>query len=96
MTTTCIGKFWAVTSFLASAAIAVGYYFPYWLEGNYLTADGGEIPMYFGIFRRCTYPQLQADGTVWVVEECGRYSTFNDIPSIFWQVKQFINSLKHV
>ncbi|CAL1543273.1 unnamed protein product [Lymnaea stagnalis] len=86
MSTTCIGKLWAVTSFLASLATAVGYYFPYWLEGYYMHENGVTYPMYFGIFRRCSYPKRDKDGTVAILDECGRYSDFLDIPSIFWQI----------
>ncbi|XP_055868113.1 LHFPL tetraspan subfamily member 6 protein-like [Biomphalaria glabrata] len=86
MSTTCIGKLWVVTSFAASIASAVGYYFPYWLEGFYIHESGLRHPMYFGVFRRCSYPQLREDGNVAIVDECGRYTTFEDIPSLYWQI----------
>uniref|UniRef100_A0A0B6ZPP5 Uncharacterized protein n=1 Tax=Arion vulgaris TaxID=1028688 RepID=A0A0B6ZPP5_9EUPU len=86
MSATCVGKFWAVISFLASVACSVGYYFPYWLEGFYVAENGDVVPMYFGVFRRCSYPQLGQDGGVKIVDECGIYSTFMDIPSLYWQI----------
>ncbi|CAG5132068.1 unnamed protein product [Candidula unifasciata] len=86
MSVTCIGKLWALTSFVASVACAVGYYFPYWLEGFYVTDNGELVPMYFGVFRRCAYPRLGADGRVEIVNECGIYSSFTDIPSLYWQI----------
>lgn len=86
MSVTCTGKLWALTSFVASVACAVGYYFPYWLEGFYVADSGELVPMYFGVFRRCAYPRLTADARVEIVNECGIYSTFWDIPSLYWQI----------
>ncbi|XP_012946584.1 LHFPL tetraspan subfamily member 6 protein [Aplysia californica] len=86
MSATCVGKFWAVTSFVAAVASCVGFYFPYWLEGRYVTETGDVVPMYVGVFRRCTYPRGLPDGRVVIVEECGRYSTFLAIPSVAWQI----------
>ncbi|KAK3782124.1 hypothetical protein RRG08_046152 [Elysia crispata] len=86
MSATCVGKFWAVTSFVASVATAAGFYFPYWIQGYYVTYDGEKFPMYFGTFRRCSYPRLTQDDLIEVVDACGRYTTFLDIPSVWWQI----------
>lgn len=86
MSATCIGKLWALTSFVASVACAVGYYFPYWLEGFHVADSGDLVPMYFGVFRRCAYPKAGPDERVEIANECGIYSTFLDIPSVYWQV----------
>ncbi|GFN86913.1 lipoma hmgic fusion partner-like protein [Plakobranchus ocellatus] len=85
MSATSVGKFWAVTSFLAAIATAIGYYFPYWIQG-YVAYDGEKFPMYFGVFRRCSYPELNIDNTMEIIDGCGRYSTFVDIPSIWWKI----------
>ncbi|KAH9493062.1 LHFPL tetraspan sub member 6 protein [Bulinus truncatus] len=85
MSTTCVGKLWIVTSLAASLAASVGYYFPYWLEGFYIDGAHARHPMYFGAFRRCSYPQFRGENVV-IVDECGRYTTFEDIPSLYWQI----------
>jgi len=86
MSVTCVGKLWTLTSFLGAVASCVGFYFPYWLRGVYVTSEGEEFPMAFGSFRRCTYPAALPSGDVMVVERCGRYTSFLDIPSIWWQI----------
>ncbi|KAI5703967.1 hypothetical protein M8J75_000578 [Diaphorina citri] len=45
-----------------------------------------RVDAYFGSFRRCNYPRVTSQGVVEIVQECGRYSNFNDIPSTWWQV----------
>jgi len=76
-----VGIFWAFASLLASIAASVGFYMPYWLRG-YM----GDKSVYFGVFRRCNYPRMDQFGSLVMVEECGRYSTFEDIPSLSWQI----------
>lgn len=76
-----VGVFWAFSSLLAALAASVGFYMPFWLRG-YM----GEMPVYFGVFRRCNYPRMNEYGNLVMVEECGRYSTFGDIPSLSWQI----------
>ncbi|XP_046560620.1 LHFPL tetraspan subfamily member 6 protein-like isoform X1 [Haliotis rubra] len=78
----CVGIFWAVLSLLATVAASVGFYMPYWLHG----AFSDSTPIYFGVFRRCNYPKLDDGGHLVIVRECGRYTTFWDIPSVFWQI----------
>ncbi|GAB1605560.1 LHFPL tetraspan subfamily member 6 protein isoform X1 [Argonauta hians] len=77
-----VGVVWAFLSFVASAAASVGLYLPFWLEGM----TKGSVPVYFGLFRRCNYPSLSSSGSVIIVEECGRYTTFMDIPSLASQI----------
>lgn len=77
-----VGITWAFLSFVSAAAASVGLYMPFWLEGKIK----GSIPVYFGLFRRCNYPSLSSSGSVIIVEECGRYTTFLDIPSLASQV----------
>lgn len=76
------GAFWAFTSFLAALCVSVGFYLPYWLQGS---LQGTTV--YFGVFRRCNYPQIASGSlTPVIVNECGRYATFDDIPSLSWKI----------
>lgn len=79
-----VGVIWALTSFLSAAAASVGFYLPFWLQG--WMRDERVTPVYFGVFRRCNYPKLMETGLIKVVEECGRYTTFHDIPSTSWRI----------
>ncbi|KAK2156366.1 hypothetical protein LSH36_215g03000 [Paralvinella palmiformis] len=81
----CAGVFWAILSFLSLGAACVGFYLPYWLEGE-IHLNGESIPTFIGVFRRCHYLRLSAHGDIEVVRECGRYETFFDIPSQWWQI----------
>lgn len=76
-----IGVCWAFSSLLAAIASCIGFYLPFWLRGTM-----GDNPVYFGVFRRCNYPRTDASGTLIMVNECGRYSTFDDIPSFSWKI----------
>ncbi|KAK7499212.1 hypothetical protein BaRGS_00009472 [Batillaria attramentaria] len=77
----CVGIMWAVLSLLAALAAASGFLLPYWLQSSH-----PHQPVYLGTFRRCNYPRQAADGEVLVVTECGRYTHFTDIPSLYWQL----------
>ncbi|XP_006000309.2 LHFPL tetraspan subfamily member 6 protein [Latimeria chalumnae] len=78
---TCSGVLWALLSLLATAACCIGYFMPYWLLGFQL----GK-PVSFSTFRRCTYPVRTEDRKLVMVEECGRYASFDAIPSLSWQI----------
>ncbi|XP_034234935.1 LHFPL tetraspan subfamily member 6 protein-like [Thrips palmi] len=77
---TGVGVLWACLSLTAALLSCSGYYIPCWIKGRLLD----RVDAYFGSFRRCTYPQVSA-GEIRIVEECGRYSRFWDIPSPWWQ-----------
>ncbi|KAI4883505.1 hypothetical protein NFI96_024963, partial [Prochilodus magdalenae] len=79
---TCAGILWALVSLLSAAASCVGFFMPYWLLGSQM----GK-PVSFGTFRRCSYPirDEQRQATV-MLEQCGRYATFQGIPSVEWRV----------
>lgn len=79
---TATGVFWACISLAAALLSCAGFYLPYWIKGT--LSDGTEVS--FGSFRRCNYPRLTADGKLEMVHECGRYTSFPDIPSVSWQV----------
>jgi hypothetical protein len=80
----CVGIFWTILSFLSLAAACVGFYLPYWLEG--IIHFEGDTPTFLGVFRRCHYLRLSENGDIQLVLECGRYETFFDIPSLWWQI----------
>ncbi|XP_058132898.1 LHFPL tetraspan subfamily member 6 protein isoform X2 [Dasypus novemcinctus] len=86
---TCAGLVWASLSFLCAAASCVGFFMPYWLWGSQL----GK-PVSFGTFRRCSYPVHDERRQAMVmVEECGRYASFQGIPSAEWRVCAVVTGL---
>lgn len=78
---TAVGFLWATLSLAAALLCCSGFYLPFWIQGRLL----GKVDAYFSSFRRCNYPRVSPQGVVEIVEECGRYSRFWDIPSPWWQ-----------
>uniref|UniRef100_A0A8C4XEE8 LHFPL tetraspan subfamily member 1 n=1 Tax=Erpetoichthys calabaricus TaxID=27687 RepID=A0A8C4XEE8_ERPCA len=79
---TCAGTVWALLSFLCAAASCVGFFMPYWLLGSQM----GK-PVSFGTFRRCSYPvRDESRQQTIMVEQCGRYASFQGIPSLEWKI----------
>ncbi|KAL7991255.1 hypothetical protein Chor_015511 [Crotalus horridus] len=86
---TCTGVIWALLSFLCAGASCVGFFMPYWLLGSQL-----EKPVSFGTFRRCSYPVRDESRQITVmVEQCGRYASFQAIPSVEWQICTVVTGL---
>uniref|UniRef100_A0ABI7Y4R6 LHFPL tetraspan subfamily member 6 n=1 Tax=Felis catus TaxID=9685 RepID=A0ABI7Y4R6_FELCA len=86
---TCTGVIWALLSFLCAATSCVGFFMPYWLWGSQL----GK-PVSFGTFRRCSYPVHDESRQMMVmVEECGRYASFQGIPSAEWRICTVVTGL---
>ncbi|XP_026972249.1 LHFPL tetraspan subfamily member 6 protein isoform X2 [Sagmatias obliquidens] len=86
---TCTGVIWALLSFLCAATSCVGFFMPYWLWGSQL----GK-PVSFGTFRRCSYPMHDESRQMMVmVEECGRYASFQGIPSTEWRISTIVTGL---
>ncbi|KAM9032728.1 LHFPL tetraspan subfamily member 6 protein isoform 1-T1 [Sarcophilus harrisii] len=86
---TCTGVIWALLSFLCAAASCVGFFMPYWLLGSQM----GK-PVSFGTFRRCSYPVHDENRqTMVMVEECGRYASFQGIPSAEWRICTVVTGL---
>jgi hypothetical protein len=85
---TKIGLFWGFLSFATAIICGVGFYMPFWLKGSMENINGThDISVHLSTFRRCNYPKMDRDsGTVAIVRECGRYTTFHDIPSLSWQI----------
>lgn len=86
---TWVGVAWALMSLLGAAAACVGFFMPYWLLGSQM---GTAVA--FGTFRRCSYPVWDEvrGGTV-MVEECGRYESFQSIPSVEWRIVTVVTGL---
>ena len=80
----CVGVLWVLLSFLATSLSCIGFYSPFWLEGSMRN----NTPTYLGLWRRCNYLKVAEDNAaaIEIVYECGRYATFMDIPSIWWQI----------
>jgi len=72
---------------------------PYWLSGETSPGDAGLLlrQTSFGTFRRCGYSYVTVRSSTATaaasdagverhfVADCGRYKSFQDIPSIWWQ-----------
>jgi len=92
-----VGVIWTVLSLSATLITCVGYFMPYWLSsGERLLSDGVMLlrQTSFGTFRRCgyIYMTIKTSTTASVegveghfVVQCGRYTSFQDIPSGWWQ-----------
>ncbi|KAG7258001.1 hypothetical protein CRUP_022477 [Coryphaenoides rupestris] len=80
---TCTGAVWALLSMLCAGASCVGFFMPYWLLGVQM-----DKPVSFGTFRRCSYPvrDEQQGGATVMLEQCGRYASFQGIPSLEWRI----------
>ncbi|XP_043388288.1 LHFPL tetraspan subfamily member 6 protein isoform X1 [Chelonia mydas] len=86
---TCTGMIWALLSFLCAAASCIGFFMPYWLLGSQL-----EKSVSFGTFRRCSYPvRDESRQTTVMVEQCGRYASFQAIPSAEWRICTVVTGL---
>ena len=79
---TSIGLVWTMFSFIVAIVCSTGFYLPYWLRGQIM-----NVTVHLGVFRRCNY-LAKSDypmNSVYLREECGRYKSFDDIPSTAWQ-----------
>lgn len=86
---TCTGVVWAFFSFLCAGVSCVGFFMPYWLLGSQL-----EKSVSFGTFRRCSYPVRDESRQITVmVEQCGRYASFQAIPSVEWRICTVVTGL---
>ncbi|KAH7720696.1 lipoma HMGIC fusion partner [Aphelenchoides avenae] len=83
---TLLGVWWVFLSLAATASVGVGFYMPIWIVGS-ISLGGRKHPVYFGSFRRCNYPVFnETTGSLRMEHLCGRYSTFADIPSVYWRI----------
>jgi len=90
-----VGVIWTILSLFATLIACLGFFMPYWLTGDTLPSNGNDAALLsgratsFGTFRRCGYGHVTSDeagGGVRVVVRCGRYSSFDDIPTVWWRV----------
>lgn len=79
---TTVGLVWAMISFLVATVCSTGFYLPYWLQGQIT-----NVTVHLGVFRRCNYLAKSKSliNTFYLKEECGRYMSFDEIPSAAWQ-----------
>jgi len=82
-----IGIIWSILSFSSSVLMSAGFYFPYWIRG---TIPHSTLDSSFGIFRVCTYLIRLKDGSSRWMNECGRFTDFWDIPSVWWQAASVV------
>ncbi|GMT05363.1 hypothetical protein PENTCL1PPCAC_27537, partial [Pristionchus entomophagus] len=83
---TFIGVLWMVVSAVATALLAGGIIIPEWLIGT-VSANGKTVIAFFGAYKRCNYPIFDEESSmIALVEECGRYSSFFVVPSLYWQI----------
>ncbi|GAV09452.1 hypothetical protein RvY_18996 [Ramazzottius varieornatus] len=81
-------------SMSSSAAACMGFFLPYWIKGQLRVASAINTATFFGSFRRCTFPQISQDKTeLVIVNECGRYESFLDVPSVAWQMATLLVGL---
>lgn len=76
---TTIGVWWVLLSTLSALLASAGFILPYWIEGNIYNST-----VYLGVFRRCNFLIKRDDGLSVLEKACGRYASFQDIPSEAW------------
>ena len=87
---TCSSCF-VLVSIFSSGASCMGFFLPYWLKGVIPNQQPNPVKTFFSTFRRCNFPQVNEDHTeLVIVKECGHYSSFSDIPSVWWQFATLI------
>ena len=85
------GITWLAFSTFISAAGIVSFVFPYWLQGSIVDPKNlnqkNMSDTTFGVWRRCNYYEFNAQtNNLRVRYTCGRYLSFSDIPSFWWQI----------
>ncbi|KAI6190970.1 Lipoma HMGIC fusion partner-like protein [Aphelenchoides bicaudatus] len=81
-----IGYWWICLSFLSTGCLLIGFYVPHWIVGS-ISLNGRRHTAYFGGFRRCNYPIFDEGVQHFRMSDvCGIYQSFQDIPSIWWQL----------
>ena len=91
-----IGLIWAGLSFISATISCLGYFMPYWLSGGSTSSSTGAS---FGTFRYCSRAPITADSyrslpttanSPLLAIRCRRYSSFDDIPTVWWQATTVI------
>lgn len=98
----CMGVLWSLLSLISLVLSLVSVFMPYWIRGTLSTTPlsinkeaglNNVTDTYFGLWRRCNYYVMQEDSSVNVEYSCGRYSTFFDIPTIWWQIAAVVTAV---
>lgn len=82
---TWVGFCWSFLSLLASAAICSGFISPYWLINGNISYSTTRVGVSFGCYRRCGFLKSNFEGFT-LSDQCGRYRSFSDIPSLWWKL----------
>lgn len=77
---TTTGLFWVLLSIISALLACTGYFLPYWVQGKIYNST-----VYLGVFRRCNFLIKGEDGLSFLEKACGRYASFQDIPSEAWK-----------
>ena len=77
---TTTGFFWVSLSIISALLACTGFFLPYWVQGKIYNSI-----VYLGVFRRCNFLIKGEDGLSYLEQTCGRYASFQDIPSEAWK-----------
>lgn len=77
---TTTGFLWVLLSVLSALSTSGGFFLPHWVEGKIYNTT-----VYLGVFRRCNFLVKRDDGLSVLERACGRYASFQDIPSEAWK-----------
>lgn len=77
---TATGQFWVFLSTASALLCSTGFFLPYWIQGNIY-----NLTVHLGVFRRCNFLVKRENGLSVFKEACGRYASFQDIPSEAWK-----------
>lgn len=77
---TATGQFWVFLSTASALLSSTGFFLPYWIQGNVY-----NLTVHLGVFRRCNFLVKRENGLSVFKEACGRYASFQDIPSEAWK-----------
>lgn len=74
------GFIWVVLSIISALLACTGFFLPYWVQGKIYNST-----VYLGVFRRCNFLVKGENGLSFLEKACGRYASFQDIPSEAWK-----------
>ena len=77
---TTTGSLWVFLSASSALLACSGFFLPYWVQGKIYSST-----VYLGVFRRCNFLVKGEDGVSFMEQACGRYASFQDIPSEAWR-----------
>ena len=77
---TTTGMFWVLLSIVSALLACTGFFLPYWIQGKIYNST-----VYLGVFRRCNFLIKGENGLSFLEKACGRYASFQHIPSEAWK-----------